>query len=103
MAMRYLIRRSNPEDFADVKRDIPDFEKQLGKIGADLGTAGAHYRRELEVRIANDRCINYQFAAKKTGTETKWICPSIELVADDEIGLFALCDRLKTDRPSHLK
>lgn len=102
MAMRYLVRRNNPDDFQDVKRDVPDLERQLGKVGSDFGTAGAHYRRDIEVRIASDRYINYQFIARKQGAELTWTCPSIELVADEEQGLFALCDRVKAQRPLHL-
>lgn len=102
MAMRYLVRRSNAEDLQELKRDIPDLEKRLGKVGSDYGTAGAHYQRDIEVRISPDRYLTYQLMAKKNGADFSWVCPSIELVADDEKGLFALCDRVKTPRPSHL-
>ncbi len=102
MAMRYIIRRTNPTDLNEVRRDVPDLDKQLGSIGADIGTAGAFYRREVEVRLTPHRSISYQFSAKKEGTTWTWICPSIELVAEDPHGLFALCDRMKAPHPKHL-
>jgi hypothetical protein len=102
MAMRYLVRRTKVDDLTDIKRDVPDLDEKLGKIGADIGTAGAHYFREIEVRITPLRHITYQFQPKKNGTTWTWICPSIELVAEHEEGLFALTDRVKAPRPSHL-
>lgn len=102
MAMRYIIRRTKSDDLSEVKRDIPDLDSKLGSVGADYGTAGAHYRREIEVRLTPNRHLTYQFIPKKSGTAWVWTCPSVELVAEDDAGLFALCDRLKAPHPSHL-
>lgn len=102
MAMRYLIRRSKSEDLSEIKRDIPDLDAKLGTVGSDYGTAGADYRREVELRLTPERHITYQFAPKKNGTNWVWTCPSIEIVAEDDAGLYALCDRLKAPHPTHL-
>lgn len=102
MAMRYLIRRTKSEDLADIKRDVPDLDSQLGTVGSDQGTAGADYRKQVELRLTPNRHITYQFIPKKSGANWIWTCPSIELVAEDDAGLYALCDRLKAPHPSHL-
>ncbi len=102
MSMRYIVRRNNAADLGEVKRDVPDLDSKLGSVGTDYGTAGAHYRKDVEVNITPMRYITYQFIPKKEGTAFTWTCPSIELVAESEEGIFALCDRVKAERPAHL-
>lgn len=102
MAMRYIVRRAKAEDLTEIKRDIPDLDAKLGQVGSDIGTAGANYRREIEVILTPHRHLTYQFLPRKVGTGWTWVCPSIELVAESEEGLFALTDRVKAPRPSHL-
>ena len=95
MAMRYLIRRNKPEQVAELKKEIPDLEKQLGAPAADL-------RRYIRVPFSTMRHAHYTFITKKSGEAWVWSCTSIELVAEDESGLFALTERYNVPKPSHL-
>jgi hypothetical protein len=95
MSMRYIIRRSKPEDLTEIKREVSDLDKQLDK-------PLENYRRAVEVTYSNLRSAVYQFMTLKNGNEWVWVCPSVELVAESEEGLFALTDKFKADRPAHL-
>lgn len=96
MSMRYIIRRNKPEDLTDIKPLIPDVEKQLGAAGENL-------RRFLRVSMTPLRYAQYTFVTRKTGTGWIWLGTSIELVAEDEKGLFAMTDKFNVPRPEHLK
>ncbi|NBX92666.1 MAG: hypothetical protein EBQ85_05465 [Proteobacteria bacterium] len=95
MAMRYIIRRSQPEDLSAIKKEFPQLDSELSKAGDGL-------RKTVAVSVSNLERVNYQFQTKKTGTEWVWICPTIELVADNEPALFALMERFSVAPPAHL-
>jgi hypothetical protein len=95
MAMRYIIRRQNTEDLADIRREVSNLDSQLEKPGESL-------RRAVEVAYSPVRSAVYQFSTKKVGTNWVWICPCIELVAENEEGLFNLLEKFKVEKPSHL-
>lgn len=95
MPMRYIIRRVNADDLADIKKDVPDLEKRLEK-------AQEHYRKAIEVVVNHENHITYQFQTRKVGADWTWVCPSVELVAGSEAELFQLTDRFKLPPPSHL-
>jgi hypothetical protein len=95
MAMRYIIRRSNPEDLISLKKDIPQLDSQLEKASDGL-------RRIIPVTLGNLDRINYLFLTQKKGTDWIWTCPSAELVAENEQGLFSLMERLQVQPPAHL-
>ena len=95
MAMRYLIRRNKPEQIADLKKEIHDLDKQLGSPAADL-------RRYIRIPFSPMRHAHFTFLTKKAGESWVWTCPSIELVAEDEAGLFTLTERYGVAKPSHL-
>jgi hypothetical protein len=96
MAMRYIVRRQKPEDLSDIKSQIPDLETQLGKADKEM-------RRSVRHPIGPSRHLTYQFVTRSVGPASSWVCPSIELVAEDEKGLFALTDLLQVPGPEHLK
>jgi len=93
--MRYIIRRSNPEDLTSLRKDLPQIEKSLEKASDGL-------RRIIPVALDNLDKINYLFLTQKKGTDWVWTCPSIELVADNEQGLFKMMERLSVEPPAHL-
>jgi hypothetical protein len=95
MSMRYLIRRPKPEDLTDIKREIANLEAKLDK-------PLENYRRSVEVNYSPLRSALYQFQTRKSGTGWTWICPSIEIVAENEEGLAAMTEKFKVPRPSHL-
>lgn len=95
MAMRYIIRRKNSEDLSDIRRDVSNLDSQLDKPGENL-------RRTVEVTFSPMRSAVYQFNTKKTGTSWVWVCPCVELVAENEEGLFKLLERFNVEKPSHL-
>lgn len=95
MSMRYIIRRSKPDDLTEIKREVPDLEKQLEK-------PLENYRRPVEVTYSNLRSAVFQFMTRKVGNDWVWVCPSVELVAENEEGLCALTDKFKASRPNHL-
>ena len=95
MAMRYLIRREKAEDFSDIKSQISDLEQKLG-------TADEGLRRDLKVRFDDHSTAMYQFLPRKTGGGWQWVCPTIELLAKDEPGLFALTSKFGVPIPQHL-
>lgn len=94
--MRYIIRRDKPEDLSDIKPLIPDVEKQLG-------APAENYRRSIRVPFSTQRYAQYTFVTRKTGASWVWLGTSIELVAEDERGLFALTNRYNVPKPEHLK
>lgn len=93
--MRYIFRRPKPEDLAEVKKQIPNLDGQLGQ-------AAENYRRFLKVPVSPLRYVQYTFVTRKQGTAWSWIAPSVELVAEDEKGLFALAEHCGIQKPSHL-
>lgn len=93
--MRYIIRRSNPEDLASLKGDVPELEKTLEKASDGL-------RRVIPVTLSNLDKINYLLLTEKKGSDWVWTCPSVELVAENEQGLFKLMERLSVEPPAHL-
>lgn len=97
MAMRYIYRWPEPEDFSLLKPLIPDLDSQLGKPADKL-------RRFIKVADPSSlvRYSNYTFLTRKKGNDWIWMCTSVELVAEDEAGLFVLTERHKIPRPSHL-
>jgi len=95
MAMRYIFRRSTPENYADLRQQIPGLDAQLN-------TPAENLRRLIRVPFNTMRYAQYTFLTKKKENSWVWICTSIELVAEDEKGLFALTDHFKIPRPSHL-
>ena len=97
MSMRYIIRRQKPEDLKELQSVIPDLTSKLGKPDANL-------RRGIKVESGSmHQYVQYQFQTRKEGTAYVWICPSIELVAEDEKSLFALTDKFNVPKPSHLQ
>jgi hypothetical protein len=95
MAMRYIIRRTHTEDLTDIRREVPNLDSQLEKPGDGL-------RRFVEVSYSPVRSAIYQFSTKKNGTSWTWVCPCIEVVAENEEGLFTLVEKFNVQKPSHL-
>lgn len=95
MAMRYIIRRKNSNDLSDIRREISNLDSQLNKAGDGL-------KRAVEVSFSPLRSAVYQFSATKVGTNWEWVCPCIELVAENEEGLFTLLEKFNVEKPSHL-
>jgi len=95
MTMRYIIRRDSPENLEDLQGDLPDLQSKLGE--ADKGLL-----KTFDHRISTLRHIQYSFATRKTPSGWAWVCPSVELVAEDEEGLFELTRRFGAPKPSHL-
>jgi len=98
MAMRYIYRRQKPEQWQDLQTLIPGLENQLG-------SAFENSRRFIKVSEPNQplRYSQYTFLTRKAESGLSWICTSVELVAEDEAGLFALTEKHHIPRPSHLK
>lgn len=95
MAMRYIVRRKDSADFADLKKQVPTLDQVLDKPGDNS-------RREVTLRVGPERHFTFQFFTRKTGTTYQWVCPSVEIVAENETGLFAMTDILGVGRPAHL-
>lgn len=95
MSMRYLIRRTHSEDLSSIRAEVADLDSQLEKPGDG-------FRRSIEVPYNKVRSAVYQFSTKKVGANWVWICPSVEVVAENEEGLFALLEKFKVEKPSHL-
>lgn len=93
--MRYIIRRSNPEDLTTLKKDIPQWDSSLEKAADGL-------RRILPVTLNNLDRINYLLLTQKKGADWIWVCPSVELIAENEKGLFNLMARFSIEPPAHL-
>lgn len=95
MSMRYLIRRQNPEKFDDIRAVVRDLDIQLG-------SPGENFQRKVEQGFNPHRSAHYIFITRKVVSGWVWICSTIELVAENEKGLFALLDYFKTTKPIHL-
>jgi hypothetical protein len=95
MAMRYIIRRKNAADFADIKPQIPDLD---GK----LGTAAEGLKNAIVVPLTPVRTAQYSFMTRKTEAGWVWVCTTLELTAENEKGLFALTKQFGAEKPSHL-
>ena len=95
MAIRYLVRRNSPYALDDMRHKFPNLEEQLGMPNESL-------RKSLKYSFSPVRYALYTFLPRKSGTTWSWVCPSIELVAEDEKGLFALTEQLGVPEPSHL-
>lgn len=95
MAMRYIIRRTKPEDLTEIKREVSNLDAQLSK-------AGENFRRSIEVSYTPMRSAVYTFSTKKVDANWVWVCPSVELVAESEAGIFELTSKFKVEKPSHL-
>ena len=91
MSMRYIIRRSKPEDLGELQA------KFLG-LTEKLGPAGENFRRTVADSQSPMRCVNYRFMAHKVGASWQWICPSIELVGETESDLLALTQAFGVDK-----
>ncbi|MBI1862221.1 MAG: hypothetical protein HYR96_15010 [Deltaproteobacteria bacterium] len=89
--MRYIIRRSKPEDLGELQSRFPGLSEKLGP-------AGENFRRTVADTISPMRSVNYRFMAHKVGTTWQWICPSIELVGETETDLLALTQTFGVDR-----
>jgi hypothetical protein len=96
MAMRYIVRRKQPENLSEIKSQIPDLDQKLGKADKEM-------RRNIQHTLSASRYVTYQFFSRTAGNVSTWVCPSVELVAEDETGLFALTDMLQVPPPEHLK
>jgi len=95
MAMRYLIRRDKAENLNDLESEVSGLKEKLGAPAADL-------RCDIPVVLSEKRYFQLQFLTRKTGTGWVWVCPSIELVAEDEKGLVDLMAKFKLHKPEHL-
>ena len=86
MSMRYLSRRKNGGDFSDVRSLVPGLEEKLGPAGQNL-------RRQVPVVVSRIQTTVFQFEAVKDGTTWKWVCPSVEYVAESEVALRDLLQK----------
>ena len=93
--MRYILRRTKPEDFADIRSRVPDLDTKLG-------TPAENLRNGFTVNVEPSRYAQFVFHTKKTAKGWTWTCPCIELVAEDEKGLFALTKLFNEPPPAHL-
>ena len=71
-----------------------------------LGTLHGGHQRDLRcdipVVLSEKRHFHLQFMTRKTETGWIWVCPSIEVVAEDEMGLIDLLKKFKAGTPAHL-
>ncbi len=91
--MRYIIRRSKPDDLAELNSRFPDLTQRLGQPGENL-------RRSFANIISPLRSEHFKFVTRKTTAGWQWVCPSIELVGESEADLLVLTDSFglkKTD------
>jgi len=95
MGMRYLIRRAKADDFSDLKGILGDIEKQLGTPGKDL-------RRNVKIVDTPHRHTLYTFMTRKQGEGFIWVCPSVELNAEDETSLLALAKKHNINDLPHI-
>ncbi len=95
MSMRYIIRRPKAEDFSEIKTKVPDLDAQLGTAAADL-------RREVLITHSAHRTSQYFFQTKKVGAAWVWTCPTLEVVAENEKGIFQMTKMYNVPKPSHL-
>jgi len=95
MSMRYIIKRTKADDLSEIKAKIPDIETQLGSAAENL-------RHSASISHSHSQTSQYLFQTRKVTTGWVWVCPTIELVADDEKELFELTDLHGIAKPSHL-
>ena len=95
MAMRYVIRRSKVDEYAEIKREVSNLDDQLGHPAENM-------RRPIRVQFSPMRHVVYTFVSRKKGDAWIWVCPSLEMVAEDEAGLFALTEHFHVPKPTHL-
>lgn len=95
MSIRYLIRRPNPAELADIKAEITNLDEKLGK-------ADANYRKTMLREFNAVRSAQYYFSTKKSESGWNWICTSVELSAESEDALLSLCDKYRAPRPTHI-
>ncbi len=93
--MRYLVRREKAENLSELESEISGLTQKLGTAAADL-------RCDIPVILSEKRSFHFQFMTRKVGTGWIWICPSIELVAENESGLFELIKKFNLPKPAHL-
>ncbi len=93
--MRYLIRRPDPTDLSEIK-------KRVSTLDSELGAPAENYRRTVSVEFSPLRSAHYHLTTRKVGESWVWVCPGIELDAENEEGLFELTDQFGVPRPSHL-
>src|SRR5688572_30826356 len=95
MAMRYIIRRKKAEDLSDIRPQVPDLDNKLGAAAESL-------RNAIIVPLTAVRSAQFIFQTRKTDKGWVWICPTIELSAENEKGLFALTKHFNAPKPAHL-
>lgn len=95
MAMRYIFRRPKSNELSEIYRQIPDLDKKLG-------SAVENAQRSVRFDLSPQRSAQYMFLAHKTEKGWVWVCPSVELVAENEKDLLDLTDQFKVHRPAHL-
>lgn len=95
MAMRYIIRRNNAEDLSDL-------QKKIEGLDTLLGTPADKLRRSIPLVLNPLRTIQYLFLTRKVGTNWVWVCPSIELIAENELGLLDVAQSLGVTELPHL-
>lgn len=93
--MRYLVRREKADNLADLESEVSGLKEKLGTPAAEL-------RCDIPVVLSEKRYFSLQFLTRKTGTGWIWVCPSIEIVAEDEKGLMELLTKFKAGKPAHL-
>ena len=102
MSLRYLIRRSNAQDFNDIRTHVPKLDEELGDAGVLVGPqAGLH--RSITVQLSPTRSLQYTFFSKKTEKGQEWICPSLELVAESETELRQMCTEHDVKNLDHFR
>ena len=95
MSIRYLVRRPNPEDLSEIRSKVSDLDNLLGAPGED-------FRRFVTHAFDAMRIATYTMTTQKAGTGWKWVSASLELSAEDEKGLAALCQEYGVNYPTHL-
>lgn len=95
MAVRYLVRRMNPENLAELKNELGDLLTQLGPADTNL-------RRSIRQHHAPERTVLYTFMTRKTEAGWVWVCPSVELSAENEAGLLEMSAKFQIDHLPHL-
>ena len=95
MAIRYLVRRDDASNLAPIEAEVTDLKTQLGDPEKEL-------QRCVSVRLSAERSVEYHFVTRESGGAWAWVCPTLELAAEDEQGLFALVDKYQIETPSHL-
>ena len=93
--MRYLVRREKAENLTELESEVSGLTEKLGTAAADL-------RCDIPVILTEKRSFRYQFMTRKVGAGWIWICPSIEIVAENESGLFELLKKFNLPKPAHL-